>query len=309
MNSQTDGTSRTSTELDYTSVPLINRSIGYFQVANLQLDEATFRNKLEDYLRDRISSPERTTQTENQNPHLVRFHWGHDHDFGTFRLSGEMGTRHIWMLSRFFDHFNVSPAMLENRAVLDVGCWTGGVSLILNRLGAHVTAIDQIRKYTDALSFLAQSFGLDSFVAEGRSVYEIDGQEFREKFDFIFCLGVIYHLSDPILGLRRMYHALKPGGFLCIESMSIDHPECVCEYEGPSKRRGEFGWNWFVPSPKCIFQWLEDAGFREIRVGDGLTPFAVTAEGDPMGSNRCFAVAKKDPNHHISVAGLSAKVD
>jgi tRNA (mo5U34)-methyltransferase len=195
--------------------------------------------------------------------------------------------------------------MLENRAVLDVGCWTGGVSLILNRLGAHVTAIDEIRKYADALSFLAQSFGLDSFVAEGRSVYEIDGPEFREKFDFIFCLGVIYHLSDPIIGLRRMYHALKPDGLLCIESMCIDSPECVCQYEGPSK----LGGNWYVPSPRCIYQWLEDAGFRAIRVGDGLTPFAVTAIGDPMGLNRCFAVARKEPGHRIWVGGLSANVD
>jgi 2-polyprenyl-3-methyl-5-hydroxy-6-metoxy-1,4-benzoquinol methylase len=295
--------------LSYASVPLIHRMIGHFQVANLKIDEKVFRRRLDDYLEGKLSPPERTAQTENQSPHLIEFCWGHDHDFGSFQLAGEMGTRHIWMLSRFFDHFGVPPAALENRDALEVGGWTGGVSLILNRMGARVTAIDEIRKYTDALSFLAESFGLDSFRVEGRSVYEMEGPEFREKFDFAFCLGVLYHLSDPIVALRRLYHALKPGGMLCVESMSVNSSDCICEYEGPSRRRGRFGWNWFVPSPRCLSQWLADAGFCEIRVGDGLTDFAVTAEGDPMGPGRCFAVATKDPSHRISVAGLSVNLD
>jgi 2-polyprenyl-3-methyl-5-hydroxy-6-metoxy-1,4-benzoquinol methylase len=294
--------------LNYESVPLIQSLLNFFKVENLRMDESLFRQRLQDYLNDRVVVPERTIQVANQNPHLIKFWWGHDHDFGTFQLSGEMGTRHIWMLSRFFDHFDISPAALKDRAVLDVGCWTGGVTLVLNRLGARVTAIDEIRKYPHALAFLGQSFGLESLATEGRSLYELDGPEFCEKFDFIFCLGVVYHLSDPILGLRRLYHALKPSGTLCVESMGINSEECVCEYEGPEKRRGKFGWNWFVPSPRCLFQWLEDSGYREVRVGNGVKDFTVTAEGDPMGPNRCFAVAKKDPDHRISLAGLSAVI-
>jgi len=245
---------------------------------------------------------------ENQNPHMIKFYWGHDHDFGTFQLKGEMGTRHIWMLSRLFDHFGVSPASLEGRDVLDVGCWTGGVSLILNRLRARVTAIDELGKYTHALAFLADSFGLESFVTRNQSLYEL-GDPFREKFDAVFCLGVIYHLSDPIVGLRRLYNAMKPDGVLCIESMCIPADSSICEYEGPTRRRGRFGWNWFVPSPKAIFQWLADTGFRNIQVGDGLTAFGVTGDRDPMGPNRCFAVATKDPTHRISIAGLSVNVE
>jgi 2-polyprenyl-3-methyl-5-hydroxy-6-metoxy-1,4-benzoquinol methylase len=293
--------------LNYASVPLINRMLSFFQVANLRTDQGRFRATLEDYLADRVAVEERMVVADNQNPDMVHFHWGHHHDFGDFQLPGVMGTRHIWMLSRFFDHFGVSPESLANRDVLDVGCWTGGVSLILNRLGARVTAIDEIRKYVHALSFIADSFGLESFIADGRSLYELD-ETFSERFDVVFCLGVVYHLSDPIVALRRLYNVLKPDGTICIESMSIPATECICDYEGPSRKRGDSGWNWFVPSPRALFQWLADTGFQEIQVGDGLTPFTVTGESDPMGENRCFAVAKKDPRHVISVAGLSVSV-
>ena len=44
--------------------------------------------------------------------------------------------------------------------MLDVGCWTGGVSLILERLGAKVTAIDEVGQYPNALNFMAEAFGL-----------------------------------------------------------------------------------------------------------------------------------------------------
>jgi len=239
---------------------------------------------------------------------MVEFCWGHDHDFGSFKLEGEMGTRHLWMLSRFFDHFDISPSQLKDQDVLDIGAWTGGVSLILNRLGARVTAIDEIQKYVSSLNYLAESFGLDSFKANPKSLYDLGEPEYLSKYDTVFCLGVIYHLSDPVIGLRRIYNSLKPGGLLCIESMSIPSKQAVCDYEGPSRRRGNFGWNWFVPSPKAIYQLLQDTGFIDIKVGNGLEEFKVTAEGDPMGSDRCFAVARKNPDHQICSAGLSVQI-
>lgn len=239
---------------------------------------------------------------------MVKFYWGHDHDFGTFKVSGMMGTRHIWMLSRFFDHFDVSPSSINGKCVLDIGCWTGGVSLILNKLGAKVVAIDEIKKYTHALSYLVDSFGLENFDCKYLSLYDLEQANLVSKFDLVFCLGVIYHLSDPIIALRRIYNAMKPGGILCIESMSIDSAQSICEYEGPSRRKGNFGWNWFVPSPRAIFQLLDDTGFEDIKVGNGLTEFSVTNEKDPIGSNRCFAVAKKMAHHVICQAGLSTNI-
>jgi 2-polyprenyl-3-methyl-5-hydroxy-6-metoxy-1,4-benzoquinol methylase len=295
-------------KLHYESVPLLQEHIAYFQTRNLQMDFGEFRQRLEDHLADRAQVVERLASDETQMSFLRSFHWGHDHDFGDFQLSGKMGTRHIWLLSRFFDHFGVPLDQLRGQSVLDAGCWTGGVSLILERLGCEVTAIDEIGKYPHALKFLAQAFGLCSLTALNKSIYELGEAQFLERYDTVFCLGVIYHISDPIVGLRRLYQALKAGGTLCLESMSIPSAECICEYEGPSRRRGEFGWNWFVPSPKALKQWLEDTGFEAIQVGNGVDELAVTDTMDPLGPNRCLAVARKRAGHHISVAGLSTPI-
>jgi 2-polyprenyl-3-methyl-5-hydroxy-6-metoxy-1,4-benzoquinol methylase len=294
--------------LNFASVPLLEELIGFFRTPNLRLDKAQFRRQLEDYLANRIEASEHSVPVEGQRTQSRSFFWGHDHDFGEFRLAGQMGTRHIWLLSRLFDQFGLPLHALTGQHVLDVGCWTGGVSLILDRLGARVTAIDEVAKYPDALNFVANAFGLTRLTALHKSLYELGETEFLEAYDSVFCLGVIYHLSDPIVALRRLYNTLKPGGMLCIESMAIPSDQCYCDYEGPSRLRGGFGWNWFVPSPKALARWLEDTGFEDVSVGDGLRPFAVTQGDDPLGPNRCLAVARKCSGHQISTAGLSTAI-
>ena len=212
--------------------------------------------------------------------------WGHDHDFGTFRLAGTMGTRHIWMLSRLFDHFGVSVEHdVRGRRVLDIGTWSGAVSLILARLGADVTSIDTGAAYIDALTYLAEAFELP-VRARVQSIHEIDD----DGYDTIFCLGVLYHLADPVAALARCYAALRPGGLLCVESYVLDTDERVAEYFGPSVGRPNVGYR---PSPSTLRCWIADAGYQDIQVGNGLVPMSVTSDRDPMGAERAFAVARR----------------
>lgn len=293
--------------LSYNSVPLIRGAFAELTTEQLA-NPGAFEARIQSYLQGNLAVPERYADPTNQNLHMVRFHWGHDHDFGTFQVPGLMGTRHIWMLSRFFDHFGIDPNKLAGTDILDVGCWTGGVSLALAKLGARVTAIDEINKYVEALGFLTESFGLTGLQPRQLSLYELGEADVSEHFDMIFCLGVVYHLTDPIVGLRRLYHALKPGGLLLLESMAIDSDRALCEYAGPSQRNGIFGWNWFIPSPRALHQWLADTGFGEIQVGNGGEPLAVTDARDPMGPNRCFALARKQAGHILSRAGLSTNI-
>jgi len=295
--------------LSFTSVPLIQSAIGRLTTDHVLIDQEDFRRRIHAYINNQFEIKEKYEDEENQNLHMIKFFWGHDHDFGGFKVSGLMGTRHIWMLSRFFDHFGVDPSAIRSKHILDIGCWTGGVSLILNKLGGRVLAIDEIRKYIDALRYLVTSFGLEDLECESLSLYNLDRPDLANKFDIVFCLGVVYHISDPIIGLRRIYNVMKPGALLCMETMSTNSAECIWKYEGPSRRRKAFGWNWLIPSPRAIFQLLEDTGFEEIKVGDGIAEFSVTCENDPMGPNRCFAVARKKEYHSICQAGLSVRID
>ena len=61
-----------------------------------------------------------------QYSHENAFRWGHDHDFGTFQMKGQMGSRHILLL----DDFERLGAVPEGR-VLDV---------VLDKSSTHKTS-------------------------------------------------------------------------------------------------------------------------------------------------------------------------
>jgi hypothetical protein len=42
----------------------------------------------------------------------------------------------------------------------------------------------------------------------------INGVEYRERFDYVVCTGVVHHNADPAATLARLSAALKPGGIL-----------------------------------------------------------------------------------------------
>jgi len=299
----------TEEALSFNSVSELYKIVGGYKINNLAVDSRYFREHLLEYVNEEIAVSEKYISSRNQNPHMVKFFWRHDHDFGYFKLSGLMGTRHIWLLSRMLDHFGLSLNDLAGKTVLDVGCWTGGVSLILSKLAAEVYAIDEIHKYVDVVNFLSESFDIKNLYAKWLSLYEVNTAFNRNKFDFVFCFGVIYHLTDPLVGLRRIYNSMAPGGLLCIETMSHPMEESVCIYEGPSISEGICGWNYFIPSPKAFQRLLQDAGFEVVHIGNGVKPLSVTSSNDPLGENRCLALARKVSNHVFCRAGISVDID
>ncbi|MCF8506961.1 MAG: DUF1698 domain-containing protein [Caulobacter sp.] len=218
----------------------------------------------------------------------IKFHWGHDHDFGDFRLAGRMGDRHLRVLRNFMLAFPVDEDSFCGRRVLDVGCWTGGTALTLAALGARVTAVEEVRKYARMADFLARSFGADVRVRES-SLYALD---LSEAVDLVHVPGVIYHVSDPLLALRLLNNALVPGGAILVESEGINVRGALCRYEGSvlfhSGNREELsrgGWNWFSPSPLALARMLWGAGFDDITcawIDDRLYAYGVKRRRVPI---------------------------
>jgi len=209
----------------------------------------------------------------------IKFQWGHNHDFGHgLELRGRMGDRHIDLLAAFVDHYDL-PLDLSGRRVLDIGVWTGGSSLLLAGMGAEVVAIEEVAKYAEMVNYLAKSFGMQAKLkCYPRGLYEVLPR-FADEFDFVHYAGVIYHVTDPVLSLRLIFGALKNGGTVFLETYGCDAETAVCQYEGPSVihsgtredcDRG--GWNYYVPSSRCLEAWCRDAGFQEVAIG----PYANT---------------------------------
>jgi SAM-dependent methyltransferase len=211
-------------------------------------------------------------ELDRQRDLSVKFHWGHNHDFGDFQLTGRMADRHLDLMADFIDFFPLHLQNFEGKTVLDVGCWTGGTALLLCALGSNVVAIEEVKKYADTAAFLARSFGLaDRMAIEPLSLYSCNNAAFADRFDIVHFPGVIYHLSDPVVGLRILYNALKPGGTILVESAGIHHEEPYCRFDGSlivesgnKQDLSRVGWNWFLPSPSALFRMMREAGFEKI---------------------------------------------
>jgi SAM-dependent methyltransferase len=211
-------------------------------------------------------------ELESQRDSSIKFYWGHNHDFGEFKLEGRMGERHINELANFMALFPVSFEDFKNKNVLDVGCWTGGTTLVLASLSSKVFAIEEVKKYADMASFLVKAFDLSNRVSVNHlSLYDCNSEEFFDRFDIVYFPGVLYHLSDPLLALRILFNSLKVGGKILIESEGVEREEPFCRFDGSLIYRAgtredltRTGWNWFVPSPSALHRMMREAGFDDI---------------------------------------------
>ena len=212
-------------------------------------------------------------ELESQRDSSIKFYWGHNHDFGEFKLEGRMGERHINELANFMALFPVSFEDFKNKNVLDVGCWTGGTTLVLASLNSKVFAIEEVKKYAEMASFLVKSFGISNRASVNHlSLYNCNSEAFFDRFDIVYFPGVLYHLSDPLLALRILFNSLKVGGKILIESEGLEREEPFCRFDGSliyfTGTREDLtrtGWNWFVPSPSALHRMMREAGFDDIK--------------------------------------------
>ena len=228
--------------IDYESLPSFNRLkslMGCYQVKDLvNVDPESFKRRIDEFLELRDYKSEGYQDPTKQRDLSIRFHWGHNHDFGDFLLKGRLGDRHIALLASLVDWFKVLPLSLQGLTVLDIGCWSGGTSLLLVAMGAHVVAIEEVKKYIDCLQYLKHAFNLVRLEPVNLSLYECTAPELQDRFDIVLFAGVLYHLSDPVLGLRITYNCLKDGGQCMVETAVTPSKKKLCAYEGPGVIHG-----------------------------------------------------------------------
>jgi 2-polyprenyl-3-methyl-5-hydroxy-6-metoxy-1,4-benzoquinol methylase len=110
------------------------------------------------------------------------------------------------------------PDDLSGKRVLDIGAYEGFFSFECERRGAEVVAIDTIAP--DACGFSIAHELLGSRVKWCHaSIYDLNPEDFGQ-FDLVLCLGVIYHLRHPLLGLERVHSVCK--GQLILETQICD---------------------------------------------------------------------------------------
>lgn len=273
-----------------------------YQLKNLRNESPqTFRKQIDrfmgikDYVMEGFGDPDR------QSPVVVDFHWGHWHDFGEFVLEGRMGKHHMSMLAVFIDHFKMLPMDLKGKRVLDIGCWTGGTSLLLCAMGAEVVAVEEVRKYADCVDYLRQAFGLEHLQVKRCSFYECTGPEFQDAFDYVLMAGVLHHLSDPKLALRIAFNCLRDGGLCLLETMVSEQDKILrCCREGVESSADQLPrWNGLLFIPQLFARILDEVGYEVV----GGPCEIVFKTPEP----RLYTVAKRLRHQDILRNGLSVR--
>ncbi|MFF8290192.1 class I SAM-dependent methyltransferase [Streptomyces sp. NPDC016309] len=97
--------------------------------------------------------------------------------------------------------------------VLDVGCGTGSMSLLLAERGHRVTGVDLAPRMTGRARAKFAAAGLAGRFLTGDATHPPTGEE---RFDVVLCRHLVWTLPDPEAALRDWVGRLRPGGRLVL---------------------------------------------------------------------------------------------
>jgi SAM-dependent methyltransferase len=192
----------------------------------------------------------------------------------------EVLARVMWpTTSRLLSEVGLAPGM----TCLDLGCGGGDVTLQLATLlgpQGHVTGVDMDEIKLDLARQTATRLGLSN--VQFRRLNVQDWVE-DSQYDCIYSRFLLTHLADPLHVLRKMLHAVRPGGMAVVEDIDAAgcfcHPHCagfdafVRLYRAAAARQGadaDIG-------PK-LHGMLLDAGWRNIKI-NVIQPTFASGEG------------------------------
>jgi len=151
---------------------------------------------------------------------------------------------------------------LEGKRVADIGCNNGYYMFRMQEDNPKkLVGFDPSALYKTQFDFLNHFIKSDI-------VYELLGVEhaefYEEKFDTIFCLGVLYHRSDPVTMLKQLYRSLDKQGEVFLDTFYIDGDDemALCPKSSYSKIPNIY----FVPTISALKNWCYRAGFGEVEV-------------------------------------------
>lgn len=154
-------------------------------------------------------------------------------------------------------HFN-----LKDKKVADIGCNNGYYMFrFLEQKPKKIIGFDPSPLFKTQFDFINHFIKSDI-------TYEMLGVEhldiYEEKFDVIFCLGVLYHRSDPVSTLKSLKKGLEKDGVLYLDTFMIDGEEEIAL--SPKKTYSKIPNIYFVPTIPALKNWCTRAGFKDIEV-------------------------------------------
>jgi tRNA (mo5U34)-methyltransferase len=168
-----------------------------------------------------------------------------------------------WRSERKWNRIIPELPDLTGTVIADIGCNNG---YYMFRMAHHRPAL--VLGFEPYVQHYFTFNTLNTFADQRQLQVELLGIEhlnlFPESFDGIFCLGILYHRPSPLEALRDLHAALKPGGYLIVESQAIPGNDPIALF--PLSTYAKVPGTWFVPTAACLHNWMTRSGFRDVRL-------------------------------------------
>jgi FkbM family methyltransferase len=143
------------------------------------------------------------------------------------------------------------------RSAVDAGCGVGFFSRILQECGLDVSAFDGRAENVAEARRRFPGIGFEQGDVESGEILKLG------TFDLTLCFGLLYHLENPMLAIRRL-RALTDKGLL-LESMCIPGSQAgMVLREEPATADQSLTEIGLYPSEGCLVKMLYRAGFGAV---------------------------------------------
>ena len=177
--------------------------------------------------------------------------------FGSLSIDTEWRSHMKW--SRVLPLIPQRPGM----RMADVGCSNGYFMYKLSTLKPDVTVgFDPIERCWLQFALVQSILKVPNLAFVPMGILSLDA--FREFFDFILCMGVLYHQRDHALAVKRLYEATRAGGHVLLESLVVPSAEPLVIT--PPDRYAKMRNAWTIPSANHLQELFQRTGFKDVAI-------------------------------------------
>ena len=176
--------------------------------------------------------------------------WYHSFNFNEIQNKNTRTTpaEQLWITQNL-------PESFQGKSVVDVGCADGFFGFYAAKNKAQKVVCGDFMMF-DGFKAAQKIIDLD---VEHRTINLFDFRE-TEKFDYVFCFGLYYHLPDPVQSIRYLQSITNESMYFAGPIANDDEP--LMYYYEPFELYSTDDSNWWVASPSCITGIAKRVGFR-----------------------------------------------